>query len=69
MGGDVHLSDPGACLDFGEVKVGDVLTAKAFYDTDKYAGMSHNGEEEDIVGNMRVYMGLMSVCRVELSWI
>jgi len=55
--GVMHISDPGACTDFGEVKTGDRLTAEAWYDADKYGLMNHNGKNENLMGNMRVYVG------------
>jgi hypothetical protein len=55
--GGFHISDPGACTDFGTVKTGDRLTAEAWYDADKYGLMVHNGKMENLMGNMRVYVG------------
>jgi len=53
----MHISDPGACTDFGTIKSGDRLTAEAWYDADKYGLMVHNGKPESLMGNMRVYVG------------
>jgi hypothetical protein len=55
--GAMHISDPGACTDFGTVNMGDRLTAEAWYDADKYGLMNHNGKNENLMGNMRVYVG------------
>jgi len=55
--GGLHISDPGACTDFGTIKTGDRLTAEAWYDADKYGLMIHNGKTESLMGNMRVYVG------------
>jgi len=56
--GAMHISDPGACTDFGEVKAGDRLTAEAWYDADKYGLMKNpQGKNENLMGNMRVYIG------------
>jgi hypothetical protein len=56
-GGAMHISDPGACTSFGTVNKGDVLTAEAWYDAAKYGLMTHNGKMENLMGNMRVYVG------------
>jgi len=56
-GGMAHISDPGACTNFGEVKRGDRMTAEAWYDAVKYPLMEHNGKKENLMGNMRVYIG------------
>jgi len=56
--GQMHISDPGACTDFGEVAKGDRLTAEAWYDADKYGLMKNpQGKNENLMGNMRVYIG------------
>jgi len=56
--GAMHISDPGACTDFGEVAKGDRLTAEAWYDADKYGLMKNpQGKNENLMGNMRVYIG------------
>jgi len=55
--GTMHISDPGACTDFGTVKAGDRLTAEAWYDAGKFGLMQHNGKAENLMGNMRVYVG------------
>jgi len=56
--GGMHISDPGACTDFGEVQKGDRLTAEAWYDADKYGLMKNpQGKNENLMGNMRVYIG------------
>jgi len=55
--GMAHISDPGACTDFGTVKSGDRLSAVAYYDANKYPLMVHNGKKEKLMGNMRVYVG------------
>jgi len=56
-GGTMHISDPGACTDFGTVTTGQMLTAEAWYDAAKYGLMVHNGKMENLMGNMRVYVG------------
>jgi len=56
-GAAMHISDPGACTDFGPIARGDRLTAEAWYDADKYGLMNHNGKNENLMGNMRVYVG------------
>jgi len=57
MDGMEHISDPGACTDFGTVRAGDRLTATANYDATKHKLMVHNGKQEKLMGNMRVYVG------------
>jgi len=52
-----HISDPGACIDFGTVKSGQQLRATAYYDATKHELMMHNGKAEKLMGNMRVYIG------------
>jgi hypothetical protein len=56
FGGD-HIESPGACTDFGEVRAGDQMTTRAFYDMTIHKGMTHKGEEEKVMGNMRVFIG------------
>ncbi|KAF2436095.1 hypothetical protein EJ08DRAFT_226050 [Tothia fuscella] len=56
-GGTDHISDPGACTNFGEVKKGDRLTSEAWYDAIAHPLMEHNGKKENLMGNMRVYVG------------
>jgi hypothetical protein len=56
FGGD-HISSPGACTDFGEIKLGDVLTSEAVYDMTIHKTQTHDGKQERLMGNMRVYMG------------
>jgi len=55
--GGAHISDPGACVNFGKIKAGDVMTSEAFYDMTIHPTMTHDGKAERIMGNMRVYMG------------
>jgi hypothetical protein len=55
--GAQHISDPGACTDFGTVSMGDRLTAEAWYDANQHPLMVHNGKKEALMGNMRVYVG------------
>jgi len=52
-----HISDPGACTDFGEIKTGESMTGEAVYDGSKHGLMKHNGKLEKLMGNMRVYVG------------
>jgi len=52
-----HISDPGACTDFAEVKKGDRMTSEAWYDAVQHPLMVHNGKKENLMGNMRVYLG------------
>src|ERR1700759_1733439 len=56
FGGD-HISNPGACTDFGTIKKGDVMTTDAIYDLKEHTIMTHEGKPERLMGNMRVYMG------------
>ncbi|KAF2400687.1 hypothetical protein EJ06DRAFT_556215 [Trichodelitschia bisporula] len=56
-GGMAHISDPGACINFGEVPKNSMMTAEAWYDAVKYPLMEHNGKKENLMGNMRVYVG------------
>jgi hypothetical protein len=56
-GGMEHISDPGACTDFGEVANGDKLFSEAWYDANAHPLMVHNGKKENLMGNMRVYVG------------
>jgi len=55
--GAEHISDPGACTDFGSVSKGDRLTSEAWYDANQHPLMEHNGKKENLMGNMRVYVG------------
>jgi hypothetical protein len=55
--GGAHISAPGACTDFGSVKMGDSLKAVAHYDATKHVLMEMNGKKEKLMGNMRVYIG------------
>ncbi|KAF1991696.1 hypothetical protein K402DRAFT_400397 [Aulographum hederae CBS 113979] len=55
--GEWHISDPGWCENFGEIKKGDKMRIEAAYDADKYGLMTHNGEAERLMGIMRVYIG------------
>jgi len=52
-----HISDPGACTDFGTVTTGQSMMAIAYYDAAKHGLMEHNGAKEKLMGNMRVYVG------------
>lgn len=52
-----HISDPGACTDFMDVKKGDKLSSEAWYDAIAHPLMVHDGKKENLMGNMRVYMG------------
>jgi hypothetical protein len=52
-----HISAPGACTDFGEVKAGQYVRATAQYDATLHPLMVHNGKREKLMGNMRVYIG------------
>jgi len=52
-----HISDPGACTGFGTVTTGDRLNSEAWYDANKHPLMEHNGKKENLMGNMRVYVG------------
>jgi hypothetical protein len=56
-GAGEHISDPGACTDFGTVSPGDRITAEAWYDATKHPLMVHNGAKQSLMGNMRVYIG------------
>jgi hypothetical protein len=56
-GGMEHISDPGACTDFGTVARGDRMTSEAWYDANQHPLMEHNGKKENLMGNMRVYVG------------
>lgn len=52
-----HITAPGACTDFGELKAGQYIRATAQYDANKHPLMVHNGKREKLMGNMRVYVG------------
>jgi len=56
FGGD-HIERPGACTDFGDIKRGDMMTTRAYYDMINHKPMTHKGEEERVMGNMRVFIG------------
>lgn len=56
FGGD-HITAPGVCTDFGEVRVGDIVRTESYYDFDIHKMMTHKGAPERIMGNMRVFMG------------
>jgi hypothetical protein len=56
-GGVDHISDPGACTNFGTVTKGQKLYAEAWYDAIAHPLMEHNGKKENLMGNMRVYIG------------
>ncbi|KAF1812361.1 hypothetical protein P152DRAFT_482383 [Eremomyces bilateralis CBS 781.70] len=55
--GSLHISDSSTCVDFGDVRSGQKMHVEAFYDSDKYPLMEHNGEKEKLMGIMRVYVG------------
>jgi len=46
----LHISDAGACRDFGDIKVGDELKVISYYDMDKYPGQEHEGKAHPIMG-------------------
>lgn len=52
-----HISDPGACTNFGYVNKGDKMHVKAYYNTKEYDVMKHQGKTEEQMGIMRVYIG------------
>jgi hypothetical protein len=52
-----HISNPGACTNFATIKEGDVITSEAFYDFTIHQTMRHDGRFENLMGNMRVYIG------------
>ncbi|KAF1990265.1 hypothetical protein K402DRAFT_417724 [Aulographum hederae CBS 113979] len=52
-----HISDSSTCQDFGTIKTGDRMHIEAWYDSNKYPLMEHNGEKERLMGIMRVYIG------------
>jgi len=56
-GGTDHISDPGACTNFGTIKSGDTISSEAWYDAIAHPLMEHNGKKENLMGNMRVYVG------------
>jgi len=56
-GGSDHISDPGACINFGNISKGDRLSSEAWYDAVAHPLMEHNGKKENLMGNMRVYVG------------
>jgi hypothetical protein len=55
--GGEHIASPGACVDYGSIKKGDVLKAESYYDFTQFKTMSHNGKNEALMGNCRVYIG------------
>lgn len=57
MQGMDHISDPGACVNFGTVAPGGRMFAQANYDANAHPLMVHNGQREQLMGNMRVYIG------------
>jgi hypothetical protein len=56
FGGD-HIESPGSCTNFGDIRAGDVMTTRAFYDMNVHRPMTHKGEQEMAMGNMRVFIG------------
>jgi len=56
-GNGAHISDPGACTNFGTVTKGQQMYSEAWYDAVTYPLMEHNGKKENLMGNMRVYIG------------
>lgn len=61
MGPTTHISDAGACVDFGEVAVGDELTQSAHYNTNLHPLDMEMGAEAgqpmEIMGITPVYIG------------
>jgi hypothetical protein len=55
--GGAHIASPGACIDYGSIKSSDVLSIEAYYDFDQFKTMTHEGKEERLMGNCRVYIG------------
>jgi hypothetical protein len=55
--GGVHLSAPGHCTSFGRVEEGDKMYVVAHYNTTSNQQMTHNGQVEDNMGIIRVYIG------------
>lgn len=55
--GSDHISNPGACTDFGTIKKGDIMITDALYDLKKHRAMTHEGKPERLMGIMRIYMG------------
>ncbi|KAF2665190.1 hypothetical protein BT63DRAFT_464449 [Microthyrium microscopicum] len=55
--GGVHIASPGACTDYGEIKTTDKMDVEAYYDFDQFKTMTHEGKEERLMGNCRVYIG------------
>jgi hypothetical protein len=55
--GGVHLSAPGHCTSFGRVQEGDKMYVVAHYNTTSNQQMTHNGQVEDNMGIIRVYIG------------
>jgi hypothetical protein len=52
-----HIISPGACVDYGTIKKGDVLKSQSYYDFDQFKTMAHNGKNEALMGNCRIYIG------------
>lgn len=56
--GLVHISDTGSCVDFGDIKTGDVMKIVSTYDTTKHAlNKMMDGKEQEIMGISQVYIG------------
>lgn len=56
--GMTHISDTGSCVDFGDIKPGDVMKIVATYDTTQHAlNKMMNGETQEIMGISQVYIG------------
>jgi len=51
-----HISDTGSCVDFGEIKKGDVLNIVAKYDTPKFPLSKVMGEVQELMGISVVYI-------------
>lgn len=58
MNGNEHISNTGACVNFGTVKTGDNLQVLAHYDTDERPlAMEMPGESPEVMGISRVVIG------------
>jgi hypothetical protein len=55
--GGAHIASPGACVDYGSIKATDKMSIEAYYDFDQFKTMTHEGKEERLMGNCRVYIG------------
>jgi hypothetical protein len=55
--GGQHISDPGHCTSFGRVEAGDRMYIQAYYNTQEFNVMSHNGKTEAQMGILRVFIG------------